>query len=490
MRITIEETVFRVFPDKEDDTHLLHMVVKNVASYIDNAYVYKRRELLKKHSKNPFLREKWEKWRGNINLYEKYKNSYVINAGLIAPFLRTCHLFGIFPNKIDDVREEALQSPAIIFEGRINLYDYQKQLVDIIRENDGMGLISAPPGSGKTIVGTEITSIYNTPTIIIADKVNILKQWVETFTLKRKSNLKFKKIKSVFVGYVNEVPRVLVCTSLFLAPYYNKPRELDDDVTHIIQNCGLLIYDEVHRAGSESGITILDNCQARYRLGLSGTLLKRTDGKDLEYVSRIGQLIAHIEESSLIEEGKIVSVDIHFRSVRRVGSRRLNYRQAYETCITRNEDRNTKIVDAILEFMNEDKKFIIFVDKIVHAQEISAMSGVDYTDSKDKDRHKKFDDLRNDDIAGLICTYDLAGLGFDLPALDGLIFAGAGKSAIRFIQAKGRITRIFENKKKGVIIEFADTSKYFDDHAYQRYKIYCAERGINVFAKGTWLHGK
>lgn len=490
MRITIEETVFRVFPDKEDDTHLLNIIVKNVASYVDPAYVFKRRELIKRFSNNSFLREKWEKWKGNVNLFERNSGGYLINGGLLTPFLRTSTLFGMFPTEIDDIREEAIRSPSIIFEGRINLYQYQDDLIDLIKANDGCGLLSAPTGSGKTIIGTEITATYNTPTIIIADKINILKQWVEAFTVTRKSNLIFKKVKSVYVGYVGNTPRVLLCTSLFLAPYYKNPREISDEIAALIENCGLLIYDEVHRAGSESGITILDSCQARYRIGLSGTMLKRTDGKDLEYVSRIGQMVAHIEETELLLDQKIVPIDIHFKPVRRVGSRRMNYQEAYKAAIVENKDRNGKIVDAVLEFMNKDMKFIIFVDKIVHAQELHALTGVDYTDSKDKERFNKFDALRDGTIAGIICTYDLAGLGFNLPSLDGLIFGGAGKSAIKFIQAKGRITRIFEGKKKGVIIEFADTSKYFDDHAMQRYRIYCAERGVTLFTKGSWLHGK
>lgn len=489
MRIDVEETVFRVTPDEEDDIHLLNIIIRNVASYIDPAYIFKRRELLKKFRNNAYLREKWEKWKGNVNLYEKYKRSYVVNGGLLIPFLRTIELFKI-QYELQMLKQEVVKAEPVIFEGRITLYDYQKDLVDIVKDNDGCGLISAPTGSGKTIVGTEITSIYHTPTVIIADKVNILQQWVKAFTVQRKSNLTFKKIKSVYMGYVEDKPRILLCTSLFLAPYYKNPRQVHDDIESVIRQCGLLIYDEVHRAGSESGITVLDNCQARYRIGLSGTVLKRTDGKDLEYVSRIGQLISHIEASSLLHEKKIVPIDIHFKSVRRVGSRKLTYQQAYNLSIVKNTDRNNKILDTILDFMSNDMKFIIFVDKIVHAQEIHAMSGVDYTDSKDKERNRKFDDLRSGNIAGLICTYDLAGLGFDLPALDGLIFAGAGKSAIKFIQAKGRISRIFEGKEKGIIIDFADTSKYFDDHAYQRYKIYCAERGVTLYTKGSWLHGK
>lgn len=489
MRIDVEETVFRVTPDDGDDTHLLNIIIKNVASYIDPSYIYKRKSLLKRFENNIYLREKWEKWKGNVNLYEKFKKSYVVNGGVLEPLLRTLTLFGM-KYEVQNLKQPAQESVAIEFEGRIKLYSYQKDLIDIVKKNDGCGLISAPTGSGKTIVGTEITSIYNTPTVIIADKVNILSQWVSAFTKTRKSNLTFKKIKSVYVGYVGEIPRVLLCTSLFLSPYYTKPREVHDDIEHLISKCGLLIYDEVHRAGSESGITILDRCQARYRIGLSGTMLKRTQKNDLEYVSRIGQIIAHIEEKDLLDQSKIVPIDIYFKSVRRVGSRRLTYQQAYNLSIVQNSDRNEKIVESVLEFMSKDKKFIIFVDKIVHAQELSMLTGVDWTDSKDKQRQQKFDDLRSGEIAGIICTYDLAGLGFDLPALDALIFAGAGKSAIKFIQAKGRITRIFKGKKRGLIIEFADTSKYFDDHALERYRIYCAERGVTLHTKGSWLHGK
>jgi len=490
MRIDVEETVFRVTPDEGDDTHLLHVIIKNVASYIDPAYTFKKRSLLKKHSNNTYLREKWENWKGNINLYEKYNKTYVINGGLLVPFLRTLILFGM-TYKIELLKQDVVKAEAIKFYGKIKLYDYQDDLVELVKKNDGCGLLSAPTGSGKTIVGTEITAVYDTPTVIIADKVNILEQWVTAFTKIRKSNLTFKKIKSVYVGYVDEKhPRVLLCTSLFLSPYYKKPRQVHDDIEYLISNCGLLIYDEVHRAGSDSGITVLESCQARYRVGLSGTLLKRTDGKDLEYVSRIGQLIAHIEQSSLLDDKKLVPIDIYYKTVRRVGSRKLTYQQAYDLSIVKNKDRNNKIVETVLDFMNKDMKFIIFVDKIIHEQELHMLTGIDYTDSKDKDRKKKFSDLRSGDIAGIICTYDLAGLGFDLPALDGLIFAGAGKSAIKFIQAKGRITRIFEGKEKGIIIDFADTSRYFDEHALQRYRVFGAERGVTLYTKGTWLHGK
>lgn len=487
MRIDIENTIFIVTPDENDNKQLINLIIENVASYIDPSYLFKRRELIKKYKNNPFLRKKWEKWNGNVCLFEKHANYYIVNGGLLFSFLRALVLFNI-DYEIKMLKTMPHIAKSIKFEGRIKLFDYQKKIVEQIIENDGVGLISAPTGSGKTIIGTELTAIYNTQTIIIADRKNIIEQWVRTFTRKRKSNLFFKRIKSVYVGYVEEEPRILVCTSLFLSRYYSKSKTIHNDVSYIVHNCDLLIYDEVHRAGSKSGIVILDHCQARYRIGLSGTLLKRTDGRDLEYVSRIGQPIACINSDELLEKEKTVPIDVYFKPVRRIGSRKMNYKEMYENAIIKNRHRNDKILDAILDFVNKNMKFIVFVDKIIHAQELSMISGIDYTDAKDKDQSKKFSDLENGEIFGIICTYELAGLGYDLPSLDGLIFAGAGKSAVRFIQAKGRLTRIFKKKKRGIIIDFADTSRYFGDHAMERYKIYREERDVNVHAKGTWLH--
>ena len=77
-----------------------------------------------------------------------------------------------------------------------------------------------------------------------------------------------------------------------------------------------------------------------------------------------------------------------------------------------------------------------------------------------------------------------------MPSLDALIFGGSGKSAIKFIQARGRIMRTFDGKKQGFIIDFADRSKYFDAHSLERYKVFMESDGVTVKAKGTWLYGK
>ena len=271
---------------------------------------------------------------------------------------------------------------------------------------------------------------------------------------------------------------------------YTKPEKYHEDINTIIKTHDLMIYDEVHRAGAKLAIDFLESSSARYKLGLSGTANMRSEKNDLEYISRIGSIVASVEEIDLIDQDKIVPIELHFVPVRRMSTYKMKYADAYNNCIIYNESRNDKTFNEIVEFIENDYKFIIFVDYIDHARELHRITNIDYTDSNDPLRNKKFEDLRSGEISGIICTFQLAGEGFDLPSLDALVFAGAGKSTIKFIQAKGRVQRVFKDKSRGFIIDFADRSKFFEDHAYERYRIYQSQLGIEVFAKGTWLYNK
>jgi len=494
IKITIEETTFRIFPESEVQTQLVRSILINVATYKSKSWQFKRKALLKKHRNNAYLVEKYSKWDGSELLYDEKIGGFMTYNGFIMPFLRALVMLHQ-TYEIEDLRGDPQSLNYPIFHTSLDLYDWQRVMFDEVVAKEGVGIISAPTGSGKTFIGTELVSHYGVPTVIIADKINIVEQWVDTFENKRKTNLKFKKRGSAYVGYIiseehDDLPAVIICTSSLLSMYYKRTSKQHEDYIKIVNECELLIYDEVHRAGAETSVLILDNCMARYRIGMSGTALMRSDGKDMEYTSRIGQVITGVDKDELLKREAIVPIEITFKPVRRIATSRMKYAESEMKNIIFNKDRNMKILDAVIDFIDKDMKFLIFIDKIVHAQEISALSGIEWTDSKDKERNDKFKQLRSGELNGLICTYDLAGVGFDLPALDGLIFAGAGKSAIKFVQAKGRVIRVFKGKSKGIVIDFADSSKYFDDHAFARYKVYQSEMGVTVKAKGTWLHNK
>lgn len=496
VKLTIEGNMTEIVLSSERERQIVHRILQKVCTYKDQKYKYRERHMADKLRGNPLALKRYREKNngGYVQLYEEIGDRFYTYTGFVISLQRAFHVMDM-DYEIEDIRPEPKKLDNQIEYQRFELYDYQQKILDDVIANDGAGIVSSPTGSGKTIVGTSILSHYNVPSIVIAgNKRNIMDEWKSKIEVERRSNVKFKNRGSVYVGYIDDEPSILICTAIFLGGYVKKrnkkKKKLHVDVVRLIRNCGLIIFDEVHRAGSDYAIIALNYINCKYRIGLSGTALMRSDGKDLEYVSRIGTVISHVEKDVLIEKEKILPVEIRFLPVRRKPSTRLDYHEAYEVCITYNHDRNDKIMDTMMEFTDKDYKYMVFVDYLDHAREIHINTGIPYTDSKDSKRDEKFEKLREGEINALICTYDLAGEGFDMPSLDALISAGAGKSPIKFDQAKGRIMRVFDGKNKGTVVDFADTSKYFDNHAMERYKLYQSQMGVTVKTKGTWLHGK
>ncbi len=66
----------------------------------------------------------------------------------------------------------------IIFESKIDLYDYQQTAFDEIGGSEN-GVIVAPPGSGKTILGLKLIAEKSQPALILVHRKQLLDQWVE-----------------------------------------------------------------------------------------------------------------------------------------------------------------------------------------------------------------------------------------------------------------------------------------------------------------------
>ena len=64
-----------------------------------------------------------------------------------------------------------------------NWRKYQKRVLDELSEHldDNHLHIIAPPGSGKTILGLEVSLRLNKPTLIFAPTISIKNQWIEKF---------------------------------------------------------------------------------------------------------------------------------------------------------------------------------------------------------------------------------------------------------------------------------------------------------------------
>ena len=81
---------------------------------------------------------------------------------------------------------------------------------------------------------------------------------------------------------------------------------------------------------------------------------------------------------------------------------------------------------------------------------------------------------------GVLCHNSLADEGLNLPSLDALILAGAGKSPTRMIQRIGRVLRISPGKTEAIVIDFKDRVRYLSGHYKKRREICEREKKFKI----------
>ncbi|VTP86334.1 Type III restriction enzyme, res subunit [Sphingobacterium daejeonense] len=86
-------------------------------------------------------------------------------------FCREAHLAHDF---VDNRRE----LPTIQFSFNAALRKHQTTAVGAVRKKD-FGVIVAPPGTGKTVIGLKIISVKQQPALIVVHRKQLLDQWVE-----------------------------------------------------------------------------------------------------------------------------------------------------------------------------------------------------------------------------------------------------------------------------------------------------------------------
>ncbi|MFV5701790.1 TOTE conflict system archaeo-eukaryotic primase domain-containing protein [Flavobacterium sp. XS2P12] len=122
----------------------------------------------KKMGKNIFGTERYFKF------VEETENAIIIPRGFIGKIIRFCR-----ENKIEyDFIDERKKRNEVSFLFNAQLREHQQIVIDTIGKKD-LGVIVAPPGSGKTVVGLKIIAEKRQPALIITHRKQIAEQWIE-----------------------------------------------------------------------------------------------------------------------------------------------------------------------------------------------------------------------------------------------------------------------------------------------------------------------
>jgi len=122
----------------------------------------------KKIGKNTFGTERYFKF------VEETENEVFIPRGFIGKLIRFCRENKIEHDFIDERKKQ--KSNPYLFNAQLR--DHQQTVVESIAKKD-LGVIVAPPGSGKTIVALKIISDKQQPALILVHRKQLVEQWSE-----------------------------------------------------------------------------------------------------------------------------------------------------------------------------------------------------------------------------------------------------------------------------------------------------------------------
>lgn len=233
---------------------------------------------------------------------------------------------------------------------------------------------------------------------------------------------------------------------------------------------------------------------ANYAFGYSASPW-RDDGSDLMIEAAFGKRIVDITASELIRMGYLVRPNIHIRTVysptintyNKSEINKMKYVDIYKKFIVEDNSRNIKVCEDASAEWAKGKNVLILVTQVKHGKMLEELLykysvPVTFISGKSgmKKRRQAIQDMRDGKTSLMIAT-TIADVGLDIPRLDCIIEAGAGKSSVTALQRLGRIMRPFKDKKSCTFITYRDNVKYIKDHIERKKLIWQTEEEFKIF---------
>lgn len=339
-------------------------------------------------------------------------------------------------------------------------YQY-RMLVEALKAR--RGVLKAPTGAGKTLIEAGVfAGLWIMNGLLI----------VHTKSLLGQIKNELENLLGEEIGMVGDGKKVFKRVTVGMVQTLSRmgKKELRD------LYFGVIIVDECHHSQSKSYGNLLTQIDAPYRFGFSATPKERKEDEG-GWFRTTGLLGDIIKEVTYMDVKEYLSVpDVQMIKIPPVwdlyGS---NWQRAYRRGIVENNARNNEIIARVR--LHTLKPTLILVKLISHGKILrdllleNNIFSVFVQGEDDIESREKAKDLLK--FKGVVIATSVFGEGVDVPSLEVLINAGAGKSQIQTTQRAGRVLRKEEGKTTGIIIDFWDDgNKYLERHSRERYEVY------------------
>jgi len=369
-----------------------------------------------------------------LRFYDKTRGGGLwIPRGYMRQLLLLCRRRGVTV-EIDDQRRAL---PPVDFNFIGQLKPFQNKAVMVMRSRD-FGTLSAPTGSGKTVMALYMIAYRRQPALIVVHTKDLAYQWVE----RAGEFLGIPKEKVGFIGSGNKVVGEKITVALV--------QSLVKCAEDVSQHVGFLLVDECHRCPSRTFTQAVTDFDSKYMLGLSATPWRRDRLSKLIFW-HLGDVHHKIDRTRLVESGDVLPAEIIIRET--------NFKPYYDPVneyskmiseLTLDDNRNRLIAsDVAQEVHNTDGVCLILSDRKKHCENLKAILQYRYKlscevltgDLTGNQRREILDRLNQGEVDVLLATGQLIGEGFDRRDLSPLFLTTPIKFSGRVLQYIGRVLR-------------------------------------------------
>lgn len=482
-----------------------------------------------------FVHRSWKE--GKRTIYFVYKYGFGLNSKVIWCYSGfSSILIRLLQNKYNYVingkelyrAKEIKNLPPMKF----SLWDFQKDAIESWINSNCYGIIQAPTGSGKGILGCSVIKKMNLRTIVLVHTSDLLiNVWynyiIQQFGEEIKDRIgligggltnKDRKMMRIIDNDFNDNIKkdIVIATSQSLLA--------GDKLTRVgEERFGLMVVDEIHHYSAEQFKRVASAVRAAYRLGLSSTL-KRPDGLSPVFYALLGDVRYKIGIKELVKKGLLVEPIFYTiiiddegacDRIRNCDYKLLEYSRYVKKVSASSELKFRYILGLCQSLQSKGRKFMLYTDFVnkntgidedgIFDIDSAVFTRDDYvknllelkiktigvsSEMSSLQRQEIFTKLENNELDGIIFA-NLGNEGINIPSVDSIIMANATASTIRFPQRCGRAMRTYKNKKNCYIYEILlnvekelkwseDNFLEYEEQGFKKERIYVNNDGYLI----------
>jgi len=428
----------RLFVDTTDLPSLLLNQIKRLAAF-QNPEFYKKQSMRLSTALTPRV----------ISCAEEFPKHIALPRGCQDELSTLLHQYGSTLT-IEDKRYPGVPLD-VRFDGKLTAI--QKQVVNILRKHD-IGVFVAPPGVGKTVVGTWLIAERQCNTLILVHRQPLLDQWVAQLAL-------FLGLDAKDIGRIGG-GRHKPNGRLDVAMIQSLVRK--ESVNDLVANYGHVIVDECHHLPAVSFERVLAEVRARFVTGLTATPQRR-DGHHPIIQMQLGPVRFSVDARSQAAHHPFN----HNLIIRETGlcidDDDLRIQEIYQR-LTADKQRNNLIFDDVLQALEEGRSPILLTERKEHleyfADRLRKFTRNLIVLQGGRSAKRRRDDLSrlaaipDDEERLVLATGRYIGEGFDDARLDTLFLVLPVSWKGTLIQYAGRLHRLHPDKTEVRIYDYVD----------------------------------